>query len=103
MALELVWLAKSKLGPDPVRMDEPVDDISIPFAEGTDVLYDNETRQQLPSGHQIILTTTDTENYPLSDEQLIKLQWLLTRVLRLSAAAGEAKDMEYDDSPTVSP
>ena len=31
-----------------------------------------------------------------------KAAMLLTRVLRMSGA-GEAKDMEYDDSPTVSP
>src|SRR2546429_6407952 len=38
----------------------------------------------------------------LPDERLIKLQWFLTRVLRMSAA-GENKDIEYDDSPTASP
>ena len=66
MVLELQWLAKSKLGPDPVRVDVPVEDISIsrPEIKG---LVNWETDQIIRSGYQIILTTTDIENHPLQD------------------------------------
>ena len=60
------------------------------------------TMQVLSSGHRIILTTTDPENLPLPNERLIVLQWLLARVLRMSGA-GEDNDIEYDDSPKISP
>src|SRR5204863_4379605 len=65
-------------------------------------LIDWETEQVLRSGHQITLTTPDPERYPLPDERLIKLQWLLARVLRMSGA-GECKEYDDDDSLIASP
>jgi hypothetical protein len=104
MELELVWLAKHPELTRVVRIDQIVDDRSITESDGPHGLMNmtTEPKQILYSGHQITLTTSDPQNLPLPDERLIELQWLLARVLRMSGA-GEDKDMEYDDSPSISP
>jgi hypothetical protein len=101
MVLEFEWLAKHpELDTDLVRADKPVEQLPLQRAEGTEGLMDWDTRQELRSGNQIILTTTDAENLPLPDERLIKLQWYLTRVLRMSGA-GEDREVEYDDDSFI--
>jgi hypothetical protein len=102
MVLELEWLPKHpELGSGLVRVDQTVETTSISGLEEC-ALISAETRQELFSGCQITLTTTNAELLPLPDERLIKLQWLLTRVLRMSGAA-EVIDLEYDDTPMPSP
>jgi hypothetical protein len=102
MVLEFEWLAKHPELGRLVRIDDVVEDRHIQRGE-RNALYNVETNQLLASGDQVILTTTDTENYPLPDERLIQLQWLMASVLRMSGA-GEDVDLEYDnDSPMVSP
>jgi hypothetical protein len=101
MVLEFEWLAKHpELDTDLVRVDKPVEQLFVQLAEGTELLADGSTRQELRSGDQMILTTTDAENLPLPDERLIKLQWYLTRVLRMSGAGGD-KEVEYDDDSFI--
>jgi hypothetical protein len=102
MVLELVWLADHpEVGSDLVGADRVMEDTSLlTLTEG---LWRVDTHDNLRSGYQITLTTTDRENYPLPDERLIHLRWLLARVLRMSRA-NKDKDLEHEsDSPTASP
>ena len=101
MVLELEWLAKHPELDRLVRIDQPVEDISIQQS-ADNILTSVRTRRELYSGHQVTLTTPNAEKYPLPDKLLIELQWFLARVLRMSGA-GEDNDMEHDDSPMASP
>ena len=100
MVLELEWLpGHPELSRDDVRLDQPVENTSAPFLEDH-ALSSVRTRQAIDSGYRLTLTTTDTEALPLPDERLINLQWLLTRVLRMSGAA-EPVDLDYDETPPM--
>jgi hypothetical protein len=101
MVLELHWLPKHPELDRLVRADEIVDNRSVLRLDDVS-LFDHSTGQRLCSGHQVTLSTADAMNHPLPDERLIILQWLLTRVLKMSGA-GEDLITVYDDSPTDSP
>jgi hypothetical protein len=100
MVLELEWLpSHPELSREGVRLDQPVENTSAQFLAGHG-LTNWRTRQVIDSGFQFTLTTTDTKDLPLPDERLIDLQWLLTRVLRMSGAA-EPVDLDYDETPPM--
>ena len=102
MVLELEWLPDHpELSREGVRLDQPVENTSAPSLAGHG-LFNVYTDQRISSGYQFTLTTTNTETLPLPDERLINLQWLLTRVLRMSGAA-EPIDLDYDETSIVSP
>jgi hypothetical protein len=98
MVLELHWLPKHPELDRLVHADEIVDNRSVLWLDDVG-LFDLPTGRRLCSGHQVTLSTADAMNRPLPDERLIILQWLLSRVLRMSGA-GEDLITVYDDSPT---
>ena len=95
MELELEWQAEHPELDRKVRIDQATQHTYIQNAKFSG-LTDCTTRKELLSGYRVNLTTSNPDRYPLPDERLIELQWLLSRVLKMSAAAEE--DMNGDDS-----
>ncbi|EFE31052.1 uncharacterized protein ARB_02246 [Trichophyton benhamiae CBS 112371] len=54
------------------------------------------TERKIRSGDEIILTTSDPQNLPLPDWDLLELQWTLQRLASLSGAA-DINPQEYSD------
>ena len=100
MVLELEWLPEHpELSREGVRLDQPVENTSAPLLRNHGLL-NTSNFQAIYSNYQFTLTTTDTKDLSLPDERLINLQWLLTRVLRMSGAA-EPADLDYDETPSM--
>lgn len=60
-------------------------------------LLNCQTRQIIRSGDEIIITTPDPIRFPLPDEELLRLQWILHRLAALCAAAGFRADSFFED------
>ncbi|KAF3891393.1 hypothetical protein GTR04_5215 [Trichophyton interdigitale] len=60
------------------------------------------TGEEIASGQEIVLTTSDPENLSLPGWDLLELQWTLQRLTALSGAADAFPDaVEEDDSSGI--
>lgn len=59
-------------------------------------LYDVDTDKPISSGEAITITTNDPDQLPLPNIEILRLQWILHRVVALAAAAGYQEDSNDD-------
>lgn len=64
-------------------------------------LFDRITKTEINDGHEVIFRTTDPQNAPLPNKDLLMLQSFLIRVLRLAGRAGEDMLETFDSDEEI--
>lgn len=102
---EIHWLPRYNHGPlDTISLDTPTlssrDLQNSSYRNGVPTVPIHIDGQSITSGHKVVFETTDPKQLPLPSRELLEMQWVLNRVLSMSAAAeyqGYDEDEDDDD------
>jgi HNH endonuclease len=99
--LQFYWQPNQTHGPnDFVEMTKaPLSSKDLTEVAGNMLSYhdSNQVWVSIKSGHIFTMTTCDPERLPLPSFELLEMQWYLTRIVSMSAAAEAQEDVDSDN------
>ncbi|EGD94039.1 hypothetical protein TESG_01567 [Trichophyton tonsurans CBS 112818] len=100
--IKFYWLPLRKSAKNMSLLTKPTIPEDLVGIDGDYRAWNVRTGEEIASGQEIVLTTSDPENLSLPGWDLLELQWTLQRLTALSGAADAFPDaVEEDDSSGI--
>ncbi|KAK2875674.1 hypothetical protein FQN49_001507 [Arthroderma sp. PD_2] len=101
LTVKFYWLPQREFAQHVDLLDAPTIPDKLTGIKMAYKAWNVRTEEKVVSGTEIVMKTSDPDNLPLPDWDLLDLQWVLQRLTALSGAADVYDDYDDDDSSEI--